>query len=166
MLPALHLDRLQAAIGDQLIERRPALAGFKAKIVAQVALGSDAQGRGGMQHQALAGLGFVWQCQVEDRLGQDLFRYIVEPLEPAAPRHRHFTGGEQPFQRVLFFTPVPPRAGTLLPGGQAASAQRALFAHGGQYAGDHVLALAAEPRELAVDATAIGGMGHAPAQQG
>ncbi|MNP08866.1 hypothetical protein D3C76_1009520 [compost metagenome] len=166
MLPALYLDRLQAAVSHQFGQRHPALPRFQAKVVAQVALGGHAQGAGSVQHQALLRLGLAGQWLVEDHLWQDLVRYIVEPLEATSASHRHLTGGEQPFQRVLFLAPVPPRAGPLLAGGQAARAEGALFTHSGQHTGDHLLPLTAKLRELAVDATASGGVGHAPAQQG
>ncbi len=118
-----------------------------------------------MQHQALMRLGLAGQRLVEDRLRQDLFRHIVKPLEAAPASDRHLPCGEQPLQCVLFLAPVPPGAGPLLAGGQAACAEGALFADGGQYPGNHVLAFAAKLRELAIDATTVGGMGHAPAQQ-
>ncbi|MNS38822.1 hypothetical protein D3C72_710860 [compost metagenome] len=156
---------MQAAISHQFGQCRFALPRVQAEVVAQVALGGYAQGGGGVQHQALMRLGLAGQRLVEDRLRQDLFRHIVEPLEAAPASDRHLPCGEQPFQRVLFLAPVPPGASPLLAGGQAARAKGALFADRCQYPGDHILAFTAKLRELAIDATAIGGMGHAPAQQ-
>jgi len=164
LLPALHLDRLQAAIGDEFGQCCPALRRFQAEVVAQVAFGRHAQGGGGVQHQALVCFGFARLGLIEDGPWQYVVRHIVEPLEATSPRHCHLACGEQPFQRMLLLAPVPPGAGPFLARRQAAGAQGPLFAHRRQHPGDHVLAFAAELRKLAVDATAVGSVGHAPAQ--
>ena len=118
-----------------------------------------------MQQQLADGIGFgQLRARAQVRRNHPLGQ-VVEPLEAAPPGDRHLAGGEQPLQRMLLGAPVPPGAGAFLAGAQGPGTQGALLVHGGEHALDHVPLLAAEARQLLVDATPLRRPLHAPAHR-
>ncbi|MNF70463.1 hypothetical protein D3C84_523740 [compost metagenome] len=166
LLPALHLAHLQLAILDQFAQRMPTRRQLQAKIVAQVLFRTDTQGAGCAQQQPPLGFSFPEQGMLQDLCGNDPLRQIIKTLEAPAPRHCHFTGGEQPFQRMLLGTPVPPRASSFLASGQAAGTERPALLNQGQHSTNGHLLLPAEDRQLLINALPLRCPLHAPAHQG
>lgn len=165
LAPTFHPHRQKLAGLHQFGEARTTLRRAQPVVVAQVFFGGHAESRGGHAQQFALGVVFRRFGAGQQFRREHPFRQIVEPLETAPPGHRHLTRGEQPFQRMFFRAPVPPRTGPLLPRAQAAGTQRALFAHRLQHLADQWLLLPAETRQLLVDALAVGGLAHPPAQQ-
>ncbi|MCY1431433.1 hypothetical protein D9M71_474010 [compost metagenome] len=118
-----------------------------------------------MPQQAALGLVFTQDGVRKHRRGNHPLRQIVEPFESAPSGNGHFTGSEQPFQRMLFRAPVPPGAGPFLTGRQAAGPQRALLLDRRQHPANCVLLLTTEARQLLINVLATSGTLHAPAHQ-
>ena len=108
--PALDLDRQQRALLDELGEPVARLRHPEPEIVAQVALGRDAERPGRDAEQPALRLGFIRRRRADDRRREHALGQVVDALEAAPRRRRDEAGPEQPFERVLAVAPAPPGA--------------------------------------------------------
>ncbi|MNN27448.1 hypothetical protein D3C81_1409840 [compost metagenome] len=163
--PALHFAGQQFPGLDQLGQTWTTVRKVQAEIITQVLLRTDPQGRCRMPQQAALGLVFTQDGVRKHRRGNHPLRQIVEPFESAPSGNGHFTGSEQPFQRMLFRAPVPPGAGPFLTGRQAAGPQRALLLDRRQHPANCVLLLTTEARQLLINVLTTSRTLHAPTHQ-
>ena len=91
--------------------RAPRLGGGEPEVVAQVALGRDAERARGDAHELALGVLDGGRRRRDHRGGQHALGQVVEALEAAPPRGRDLPAPEQPLERALDVAPVPPRAG-------------------------------------------------------
>ncbi|MNO70600.1 hypothetical protein D3C76_614890 [compost metagenome] len=118
-----------------------------------------------MQQQTTLGLGFIEQRLRQNLRRDDPLRQVIEPFEATPGGHCHFTGGEQPFQCMLFRAPVPPGPCPFLASRQAAGTQRTPLLNAGQHPANRVLLLSTEMRQLLIDVFAAACPPHPPAHQ-
>jgi hypothetical protein len=167
LVPAAHRDGLKLAGGGQLGDPRPAVGERQAEIVAQVALGGDAQGCGRDPHQLALRRLPARRRRLAHGLGQDPGRQAVDPLEGPAPGRRHqLAAPEQGLGGALGLAPAPPAAGAALSDLQRRGGEGAVAADLVQRLVHQVAALMQEPGDPLPRADALAGVVHPPPHEG
>ncbi len=108
LAPALHSHRDQRALLDQLGDARRGVLGRNAEVVAQVALGGDAQRRRGDLQKSALRLLDRRRRGVDHRPRQHPLGHVVVPDEADAPRGGDAPAPEEELERALDVGPVPP----------------------------------------------------------